>query len=179
MEESRKQREKAEQFYLEYRSLLYRTARRLAKAVADSENLVQNSLLRILKNLSHYTLNEPNKTEALIVLTVQFQYIDNQHKAYAVQWSDMADETLQKVIAKTSASIPTGRDYLHVETRLLLESLPAEEHFLLNAHYYAGYSVKGLAAMCGISIGAMNMKLHRAKHRAVEIWNLKLEDVLK
>lgn len=41
----------AEQFYHTYRSLIFRTAARLCRTQEDLDDLIQDSLLRFLKNL--------------------------------------------------------------------------------------------------------------------------------
>lgn len=63
----------AEQFYHTYRSLIFRTAKRLCRTKEEQEELIQDSLLRFLKNLAYYTERNSDETAALIVLTISLQ----------------------------------------------------------------------------------------------------------
>lgn len=60
----------AEQFYHTYYRLIYRTAKRLCRTQEEQEELIQDSLLRFLKNLAYYTERNSDETSALIVLTI-------------------------------------------------------------------------------------------------------------
>ena len=72
----------AEQFYHTYRSLIYRTAKRLCRTKEEQEELIQDSLLRFLKNLAYYTERNSDETAALIVLTMQCQKVDTFRKLH-------------------------------------------------------------------------------------------------
>lgn len=63
----------AEQFYHTYYRLIYRTAKRLCQTKEEQEELIQDSLLRFLKNLAYYTERNSDETSALIVLTISLQ----------------------------------------------------------------------------------------------------------
>ena len=180
MKAAKTNNEQVEQFYSKYRDLLYRTAKKLSYADEDPEDLVQDALLRIMNHLSYYMLHTPGKAEALVVLTVQCQRIDNLRKAHRGRWADVADDVLIDTISQIGfKNSPCGSGNLKVETGMLLDMLPAEDAFLLKAHYLAGYSAKELAALRGVNVGTINMRLQRARQRAVETWDLRLEDVLK
>ena len=72
----------AEQFYHTYYRLIYRTAKRLCRTQEDLDDLIQDSLLRFLKNLSYYTEKTPDEASALIVLTMQCQKVDTFRKLH-------------------------------------------------------------------------------------------------
>lgn len=180
MKDAKTEKEQFEQFYLKHRALLYRTAKKLSSPGEDPEDLMQDALLRILDHLPYYLQHSPEKIEALVVLTVQCQRIDNLRKAHRGRWADVADEVLIDTISQIGAqNSPRGSGSLKVEAGMLLDMLPPEDAFLLKAHHLAGYSAKELAALRGVNVGTINMRLQRARQRAVETWDLRLEDVLK
>lgn len=72
----------AEQFYHTYYRLIYRTAKRLCRTQEEQEELIQDSLLRFLKNLAYYTERNSDEAAALIVLTMQCQKVDTFRKLY-------------------------------------------------------------------------------------------------
>lgn len=73
----------AEQFYHTYYRLIYRTAKRLCRTKEAQEELIQDSLLRFLKNLAYYTERNSDETAALIVLTMQCQKVDTFRKLHS------------------------------------------------------------------------------------------------
>ena len=85
----------AEQFYHTYRSLIFRTAARLCRTQEDLDDLIQDSLLRFLQNLTYYTNRAPDETSALIVLTMQCQKVDTFRKLHPEKWADWEDEAIE------------------------------------------------------------------------------------
>lgn len=175
MGRTRKERDEAEQFYWKYRKLICRTANQLCQSAEERDELVQDSLLRFLKNLSYYiTDRTPNETAALVVLTVQCQKIDTWRKLHPEKWVDMTDEAVVQML-----SLEPPDAFRRTEIHMLLDKLPPTDRYLLKAYYLVGMSVSELANTLRISTAAVHMRLRRARERAAEIWNLSFEEVLK
>lgn len=85
----------AEQFYHTYYRLIYRTAKRLCQTKEEQEELIQDSLLRFLQNLTYYTNRAPDETSALIVLTIRSQNIDTFRRLHPEKWADWEDEAIE------------------------------------------------------------------------------------
>ena len=85
----------AEQFYHTYYRLIYRTAKRLCRTQEEQEELIQDSLMRFLKNLAYYTERNSDETSALIVLTMQCQKVDTFRKLHPEKWADWMDEAIE------------------------------------------------------------------------------------
>lgn len=167
----------AEQFYHTYRSLIFRTAARLCRTQEDLDDLIQDSLLRFLQNLTYYTNRAPDETSALIVLTIRSQNIDTFRRLHPEKWADWEDEAIEVTVSlKREAE---SRAFRRSEILLLMEALESEDRYLLQSYYIAGTSIRALAKSLHITTSAVHMRLLRAKERAVNRWNLSLEEVMK
>ena len=167
----------AEQFYHTYRSLIFRTAARLCRTQEDLDDLIQDSLLRFLQNLTYYTNRAPDETSVLIVLTMQCQKVDTFRKLHPEKWADWEDEAIEVTVSlKREAE---SRAFRRSEILLLMEALEPEDRYLLQSYYIAGTSIRALAKSLHITTSAVHMRLLRAKECAVNRWNLSLEEVMK
>ena len=167
----------AEQFYHTYYRLIYRTAKRLCQTKEEQEELIQDSLLRFLKNLAYYTERNSDETSALIVLAMQCQKVDTFRKLHPEKWADWEDEAIEVTVSlKREAE---SRAFRRSEILLLMEALEPEDRYLLQSYYIAGTSIRTLAKSLHITTSAVHMRLLRAKERAVNKWNLSLEEVMK
>lgn len=167
----------AEQFYHTYYRLIYRTAKRLCRTKEAQEELIQDSLLRFLKNLAYYTERNSDETAALIVLTMQCQKVDTFRKLHSEKWADWEDEAIEVTVSlKREAE---SRAFRRSEILLLMEALEPEDRYLLQSYYIAGTSIRALAKSLHITTSAVHMRLLRAKERAVNRCNLSLEEVMK
>lgn len=157
--------------------LIYRTAKRLCQTKEEQEELIQDSLLRFLKNLAYYTERNSDETSALIVLTMQCQKVDTFRKLHPEKWADWEDEAIEVTVSlKREAE---SRAFRRSEILLLMEALEPEDRYLLQSYYIAGTSIRALAKSLHITTSAVHMRLLRAKERAVNRWNLSLEEVMK
>ena len=140
----------AEQFYHTYYHLIYRTAKRLCRTKEEQEELIQDSLLRFLKNLAYYTERNSDETSALIVLTMQCQKVDTFRKLHPEKWADWEDEAIEVTVSlKREAE---SRAFRRSEILLLMEALEPEDRYLLQSYYIAGTSIRALAKDLRISV---------------------------
>ena len=150
---------------------------RLCRTKEAQEELIQDSLLRFLKNLAYYTERNSDETAALIVLTMQCQKVDTFRKLHPEKWADWEDEAIEVTVSlKREAE---SRAFRRSEILLLMEALEPEDRYLLQSYYIAGTSIRALAKSLHITTSAVHMRLLRAKERAVNRWNLSLEEVIK
>ena len=111
----------AEQFYHTYYRLIYRTAKRLCRTQEEQEELIQDSLMRFLKNLAYYTERNSDETSALIVLTMQCQKVDTFRKLHPEKWAVWEDEAIEVTVSlKREAE---SRAFRRGEILLLMEAL--------------------------------------------------------
>lgn len=177
MANTAEKKDAAERFYHTYHRLIYRTAKRLCQTKEEQEELIQDSLLRFLKNLAYYTERNSNETIALIVLTMQCQKVDTYRKLHSEKWVDWEDAAVE--IAASIKKEAEDCAFHRSEILLLLETLEPEDRYLLISYYLVGAPVQEIAKAMQITTSAVHMRLWRAKKRAVKTWQLSLEEVMK
>lgn len=161
-------------FYDNYVKFIFYIAHKYTAKQEDCEDLVQESLIRLLNNIS--TLKELNccKTRSYIVLTVRTAYIDWEKSKSGVTNISLNDEVLETLMS--SGQIPaTEMDDLsaHWEVEYLKSSLPARDWLALEGKYLLGYSQEELAPLVGVAPDSIRMILCRARSKAREILNRK------
>lgn len=108
---------------------------------------------------------------------MQCQKVDTFRKLHPEKWADWEDEAIEVTVSlKREAE---SRAFRRSEILLLMEALEPEDRYLLQSYYIAGTSIRALAKSLHITTSAVHMRLLRAKERAVNRWNLSLEEVMK
>lgn len=158
------------QFYEEYKRFLYYTAGKYVSSQADCEDLVQDAIVRLLKNIP--SLRELNgcKTAKYIVLTVRTAFLDSEkrrHGSNAIYMSDELLETLIKAELLVAEGIPDLSAKMEVE--ILKNSLQPRDWLVLEGKYILGYSQEELGRLVGVSPDSVRMILWRAKEKARKI----------
>lgn len=156
-------------FYLQYRDLMLRLARRLVDTQEDQEDLVQDTLCLLLRRLDLLETLAPCQVEAYIVRTMRncvgMEYRRARHSALV----DMADEDLLSLLDAQSDSSETGDMLIRLEVELLLKKLKPEDRILLEGWYLQQLSPDELGKKLGCKPDSIRTKLSRARKRAYEI----------
>lgn len=168
------------QFYEENKRFLYYIARKYVSSQTDCEDLVQDTVVRLLKNIPSLRDLDGCKTAKYIVLTVRAAFLDSEkrkHGAKAIYLSDDLLETLIKAELLSAEGIPDMSAKLEVE--LLKRSLPPRDWLLLEGKYILGYSQEELGKLIGVSPDSVRMMLWRAKEKARKVLHRDQKEVQK
>ena len=154
-------------FYHEYRDLMLYAAKRYASTPEDCEDLVQDSLLRLMKNIS--TLRELSgcKIANYIVLTIRTQFIDQLRRKQSPATADLYGSMLEQCLNEDAWNTDTETDMLNrLEIQSVMERLPVTDRIVLEGWYIMGYSQEELAAQLGCKPDSIRMALSRARKKA-------------
>lgn len=139
----------------QYGGLLRAVIRRHAPGM-DEEDLLADALLAIWQNIDRFDRRGSFKNWAAAV--ARYRAIDAVRRAarsmpagHAAQLEALGGGTLD--------------EYLTLELDDLFRGLPAADRELLMARYYYGETAEGLADRHGITVGALNTRLTRARQR--------------
>lgn len=157
-------------FYEENRKYLYYIANNYAASVTDCDDIVQDTLVRLLKNISKLRSLNRCATAKYIVLTVRSAFLDSEkrkHGSNAIFLDDETLETLIKADILIADSIPDISARLEVQQ--LKAELPPRDWLVLEGKYVQGYSQEELADMIGVSPDSIRMILCRAREKARRI----------
>lgn len=156
-----------EQFYARYKNFLYYTARRKCSNEDDVHDVVQETIVRLLKNIT--VLKEINeaKTQKYIALTVRAVYVDLEKKKH----TDMAislDEVLIEALHCGGTQIEREMEGIdHKDNiRKLQAGLSVRDWYVLENKYILGYTDQEIALQLGVAPDSIRMILSRAKSKA-------------
>jgi len=156
-------------FYEEYKDFLYYIANRYTTTQSDCEDVVQDSIIRLLCNAKVLMeLNHPKKVK-YIALTVKSAFLDLERKKLSVKEVDLDEENLASLLEHSSLHKDARNTRAKLEVYQLKQSLSERDWLVLEGKYILGYSQEELSQLVGVSSDSIRMILHRARRNARDI----------
>ncbi len=164
-----------EELYLNYQSLMYDTVYTILRHSADTEDVVQSALLKMIDKLQLLRTRSRDQMVNYIITICK-------HKAYNYIRDSKASRNLA---FEECEDIPDGKEEhsmdIHVIRREELDCLARIWHrldersqYILEAYYILGMSTKEIGAELGIQAASARMALARARQRAYDLLKEKL-----
>lgn len=161
-----------ESIYNHYKLLMYQTARRYTSNQADLEDIMQDSVERLLRK-THRLMAIPScALAAYIVYTVRSVAINlRRHQSVVKQHSIPLDVNEQDTFESPHLSPDKIVEKLdvHKQLSLLWDKLSEEDQDLLYRKYIADQTDEELAAIYHCKKESIRMKLTRARRRAMKL----------
>lgn len=159
-----------EQFYQENRRFIFFIAGKYTVINDEQEDLVQDTMERLLCNISTLReLSEP-KAKKYIALTVKAVYLDGEKKKRASGITELDDSALESL---ARAGLVPWTDTHNNSANLAVEQLRKEldhrDWFVLEGKYILGYSQEELGRQLGVAPDSVRMIICRAKEKARKI----------
>ena len=157
-------------FYESNIKFMYYTAKNYASAPSDQEDIVQDALMRLMRNIPKLRELSPTAAAKYIVLTLRSAFLDNERRKHGgspISLDDAALEALIRADLLIADSMPDLSARLEVEQ--LRRELPTRDWLVLEGKYVLGYSQEELAAQIGVSPDSIRMILCRAREKARKI----------
>lgn len=154
--------------YQDYHRLMYRTAQRYASSRSDCEDLVQESILRMIEKTAYIRALDRCVLPAYIVSTVRNTAINHlKRQSASRKHTDMLAQ-------QQSTELPALDELSHLlalkeQLMNVMDGLEPDERFLLEGKYALGYSDDELAHYLKCKPGSVRMKLTRARRKAVQL----------
>lgn len=160
-----------ENLYLNYMRLMFSTARKFVSRLPDQKDIVQDTMEKLIKNIS--TIRPMNRCTltSYIVCTIRNTSIDFlRRQGKIIEHNISLDE---EEFLDMAAAAPSPDDLLITATQLdLLRSiwptLTEDDRILLEGKYILGYTDAELALQLKCEPSSVRMKLTRARRRALE-----------
>lgn len=152
-----------QELYRQYRRFLYYCAGQLTEDRELQEDLVQDTLVRLLRCIP--TLRQLNaaRMAAYLHTAVKNVYID--HCRRNAQTLPLEPQTLEALGARTDPKDYTAK----WDAQILRTRLSQREWFLLEARYITGASDEEIAATLGCTPDSVRVLLSRARRRAKQL----------
>ena len=156
--------------YNDHKRLMLYIASKYTDDPANIEDIVQEALLRLMKNISVlqdlpcYILNR------YIVLTVRSVFLDMQKKHRHELVLSLEDEKLEAILYRELLyEDSTSELEAKLDVSLLRKELPERDWILLEGKYMKELSDDQLGQLIGVSANSVRMLLSRAKKKAKDI----------
>ena len=150
-------------FYEQYRGYLYYTARKFTDSPQDCEDIIQDTMVRLLRNEENLRQLRGNQAATYLYLTVRSVFADRQSR---VREQAAEDHVLE--LAQVSREADQSEDGLNAkwDAQILKQQLPQRDWQMLELKYIAGYSDQEIAAEMGCNAGSVRTLLSRVRRRA-------------
>lgn len=160
---------KFELLYKNYKASMFKIANAILNDMGLAEDAVQQSFMKIIKNLHKIDDVFSNKTRALIVIIVKNTSIDiyrRRKKNYAVSLEELAIEPIDTNMAPPEFVISEESAELMKSN---ISKLPQKYSDVIILRYFYDYSNAEIAQMLNISNENVRYRLHKAKKMLLEI----------
>lgn len=160
------------ELYQQYDRLMFSTAKKYVSALPACEDIVQDSLVRLIPHVELLRGLEPDMTAGYLVATVKNTAVNylRRQGLEAKLCVSLEDDALSEL---DSGTPPLDELMQLAERRDCLcavwETLSAEDCALLRGKYILGYSGEELAGQLGCSADSVRMRLTRARRRAYKL----------
>ena len=148
-----------DRIYEQYYRLMYQVAYGILQNTEDTEDVLQESFIRIEKNISKISDIECPKTRGFLVIIVERKAIDilrNRKK-----------ETNEELIEDKAGSILP--DLGEHDLKWCIDQLPPRYREIILLKYSHGYSTREISEILGISFDAASKLDQRAKKRLEDL----------
>ena len=150
-------------FYEQYRGYLYYTARKFTDSPQDCEDIIQDTMVRLLRNEENLRQLQGNQAATYLYLTVRSVFADRQSRV-----REQAAEDYVLELAQVSREADQSEDGLNAkwDAQILKQQLPQRDWQMLELKYIAGYSDQEIAVEMGCNAGSVRTLLSRVRRRA-------------
>lgn len=161
--DSEEERSKLEEIYIKYKKLMYYIANDILRDTHESEDVVQNSIIKVAKYIGKIDEINSNKTKHLIVTIVKSTSIDVYRKRKDKYFIDL-DEVSNKIESKDP---PLDDIVIRLEESeelsQKLSELKSEYADILTLKYYHQFNDKEIAEILNITNENTRIRIYRAK----------------
>lgn len=154
--------------YNTYKGLMLRTVRALTPIAEDREEIIQDSLIALMRNIDTISSLDRCKTAAYIVLTIRRTYYNRASKDGRMVSVPLEADSLSyatDVLADTAQMDSDAR----LDVMALMDALPPYDRMILEAWYLEGCSAEQLASKLNCKPGSIRMILSRVRKRAAKL----------
>ena len=164
------QKQKVTTLYETYKGLMLHTARKFTVVPEDIEEILQDSLIALMKNIDTISSLNRCKTAAYIVLSVKRTYYNRVKKDRQTLSIPFEEDAIQTIVGNSSArNISLIDTDARLDVMYLMDALSENDRMALEAWYLEGYSADQLAAKMNCKPDSIRMILSRVRKRAAKI----------
>ena len=158
-----------ERLYQENKNFMFYIAGKYTQSIIDREDIVQDAVVRLLRNISSLKGLDCFKVRKYIVLTIRAAYFDYEKK-HVHRLILMNEEMLEELMETEIVHCDTSHDdSVSSLVEQLKSQLSEREWFVLEGRYILGYSQEELGKLLGVNPNSVRMIICRARNKARDI----------
>lgn len=157
------------EFYEQYKHFLYFLAGKYTTDPTRREDLVQDSLVRLLKNMESLKKLEGSRMHKYLAMTVRTAFLDSERIRNSLVTLSLEDETLELLMRADLLGSCDPDVSARLDVEKLRKDLPYRDWLLLEGKYIMGYDQEELGQLLGITPDSVRMVLTRAREKARKI----------
>lgn len=146
--------------YETYKGFLFHAARKFTSSQSDCEDIIQDTIVRLMRNIATLRQLSENQTATYLYLTVRSVYADRMKSAHE-RMTVVCDETQE--LADDSARLDFDAKW---DAQILRSELSPRDWSLLEYKYILGYSDEEIARAVDCAPDSVRTMLRRARGRA-------------
>lgn len=158
--------------YSEYERLMYATAKKYIHSKSDCQDIVQDSVEKLLKNIHRLRVLPRCNLASYIVTTVRNTAINHLRKENRQQENLLAEDEIESSVDDFVENMYYKNEQT-LQLKIILLELSHEDRIILEYKYFLDYSDEELAQMFNINSSSIRMRLTRARRRALTKLNEK------
>lgn len=163
-----------EEFYEEYKNFMFYSARQYVNSQTECEDIVQDAVERLLRNIATIREIPGCGLRKYIVLTVKASYLDSEKRRHGDIPIYLDDAVIEALVKEEIIAPKDWYDFSSVfDVERLKRELPKRDWFVLEGKYLMGYSQTELGKMIGVSPNSIRMIICRARRKARQILHSK------
>lgn len=160
-----------EEVYDQYKVPLLCVIRKYIGSNDACEDIFQEVIVRIIKNVDLLSSLPQPKLEAYIFLVARGVSIDYLRMLNKKEEICLKNDIVLDLLSKEKRQSAICSDPIKkVDLNIMMEKIPADEKILLIGKYYLGLSIKELTELVGGSQTAVRSKIFRARKKLLEEW---------
>lgn len=162
------QKQAATTLYNTYKGLMLHTVRALTSVAEDREEIIQDSLIALMRNIDTISSLDRCKIAAYIVLTIRRTYYNRANKDCRLISVPLEADGISHAADVLADTAQLDSD-AKLDVMVLMDALPPYDRMVLEAWYLEGCSAEQLASKLNCKPGSIRMILSRVRKRAAKL----------
>ena len=158
-----------ETLYENHKKTMYYAALRECHDPHLANDLMQDCLVNLIKNISTIRKLDCCKIDAYIVVTIRRLYINYAKKESRATLLPIDQPFIAAVVDEKSAEVELEKETTKQTVKALLDQLSPRDQLILQSKYILGLNEEEIAAAVGCKPNSVRMLLCRARDRAKAI----------
>lgn len=155
------------EFYDNHKRLLYYLAKKYTSNSEDADDLVQDTLLRLIRNVSTLKKLDEDKSAKYVALTVKTTFLDYEKTKHKELMMYIDNSDFERILEEQLPELDVEHKVsINIAVAQIKEAMPLRDWIILEGKYITGLSDEEIGRLVGVAASSVRMLLHRARETA-------------